>query len=97
MNMAWHIPRAWPNPAPRRARSSVAYYSLGDRSRFSRQSPQQPDLPVVITLVISQPGERGLDGSRQWRAAQVLGHGKSQRLIGNCGKGRYKLLLRVGQ
>src|SRR5271157_1860018 len=97
MNMAWHIPRAWPNPAPRRARSSVADYTLRDRARFSSQSPQQPDLPVVITLVISQLGERGLDGTRQRRAAQVLWHGKSQRLIGNCSQGRYKLLLRVGQ
>src|SRR5271157_3480506 len=70
---------------------------LRDRSRFSRQSPQQPDLPVVITLVKNQPGEGGLDGSRQRRAAKLLRHGKSQRLIGDRGQGRYKLLLRVGQ
>ena len=77
--------------------ASMAYHTLCDRSRFSCQSPQQADLPVVISLVKSQPGERGLDGARQRRTAKLLGHGKSQRLIGDRRQGGNQLLLRVGQ
>ena len=35
----------------KRARSSPAYYTLRDCSRLARDSAQQSNLPVVITLV----------------------------------------------
>ena len=48
--------------------------SATDRGFFSRQSPQDSDLPVVVALVVAQLHQRLSHGPAQWRTAKLLRH-----------------------